>query len=73
MIEADSDWLIEHVVESAKDNPRMARGLRDLIKKAIAEHPPGSEAHSHMLETLNCLNTYIAAEGEGYAKDKVME
>lgn len=69
----ENDWLIEHVVESAKSNPRMARGLRELIKKAMNEQPEGSEEREHLLETLNILDNYIGEEGEGYSKDPVMK
>jgi hypothetical protein len=69
----DTSWLIEHVVESAKSNPRMARGLRDLIKNAIEKQTPGSDEHSHLLETINSLDNYIASDGNGYAKERVAE
>jgi hypothetical protein len=64
--------MIEHIVESAKTNPRMARGLRELLVKALGNHQEGSEVHSSLLETINSLDTYIAAEGDGYSKEPVM-
>lgn len=66
------DALIEHIIESCKTNPRMARGLRDLLLKSLAKFDEGSEQHSSLLQTLNTLDTYIAEEGKGYSKDKVM-
>lgn len=63
--------LIEHMINGAKTNPRMAKGLRELLVKGLSEHQEGSEAHSHLLETLNSLDTFIAREGSGYSKDRV--
>jgi len=61
--------LIEHLVTQCVNNPRIARLFRDLIKESMSKHPEGSEAHSHLLQTLNSLDTYIASAGDGYAKE----
>lgn len=62
----ETNWLIEHLIGLSKGSPRTARGVRDLIKKALSEHDEGTDAHDQLLATLQSLDLYIAEQGKGY-------
>lgn len=53
---AEVDALCKYVVASLRTNTMLARGLRDLVKKSLADHEPGTEAHDWVLKLLEDLD-----------------